>query len=830
MIRFAIAFLIAFTSNAFAAASFWEWDWETYPSSNTNNPPGIQYQGNCFEKALGDPYNSIELSTKYVRTGTKSARLFTNGYYSNQEGSRNCNWKDEYLETTVNGVKVKFPKQRLEPRYGYDGTTGANGFQSWGPTHERWFRYSFYLPSDEGTFSYWNTGPYSSKGLLITQIMAANPYTGGVSTSHEVGFVLRGGPSLSVETYYTNPDTTGGRDVDYEYGPIDLGTFPLKKDAWNDIVYVHRPGYQNSTQNPTGYGKLKVWLNCEDWANCTPIVNRDGMHGIVTMADRYFKGGLYEHKRPEYNRIIAMYMDNIKIGIKGAETDAQMLALMTDTFGTGGEIEDPEIPTASNLIVNSGNAITSSQDPIGIAVNNMNNITNCTMKGSTDSIPLAVKWDPATNTGVFPGVDTTGFSSAGSVTCYDEPYINNPVMSSINMTEVNVVDSSQTSLSNWQYTSGRRIVKANAGAGDAYTVYGSAYNTVVGDRARFDITYYCTGNSCQNMYFDIMHNVTTTGDKRIRLQGTAGALVAGQAASVALHGSNYTVRNYTLPDGVYRVSLLFTVTESNNYRFRAGWTSASAANLTMELHEVIMLKNWTTKVLTSNVTYSVPDTTAPTLSNCSIGNTRNEFGSYTATLLCDADEIGGTDYAVVAATDIDPDEAFMKAPTGTLGSGQAAAATTEIEFNTTGMDYQDLFGWVMRCDTQDNCSDIVPLTFTDELELTEVKKIKFDGTTKLFKSGGSAFNGVIDEFTLYDTDPLRAPSAGRDNALVEFQSIGVGTGADPDLPAGTFELTAEDAVFGDLNALTLGTYYYTAYTFTGGVLKFSSGTIDLIAE
>jgi len=810
MLRFLLLLLFPLVANA---ATFWSFDWETLPTGNSNEAEGIFYQGNCFEKALGDPFNSIELSTKYVRTGSKSARLYTDSKYANAQGHRNCASMYKTETITVNGVT--YLKHRQEPKYAYSGTNSLPDFRNYQVGEERWFRYSFYFPSDEGTFAHWNTGPYASKGIMIMQIFAQGGASGG---THEVAFILSGGPKMKVELVY-------GTKADEEIHK-SLGTFNLKKDAWNDVVFMHVPDYDAD-------GRLKVWLNCADWANCTPIVNHSGPTSIFDFTDRYWKGGLYEMNIAQYDRAIAQYVDSHKMGKKDGETEAQMLALMSDVFtsDSGGGDGGGGTSVASNLVINGGAVVDSNQDPINFTVSDVYDITNCVI-GNT---PYGVKFDYVNaNAGKFAGPDTTGFSSTGEVKCYNEDFINNPTMSGVNMTEVNVVDSSQTSLDHWGYTSGRRIYKAASDSGEAYWAYGSAYNTVVGDRARFDITYSCTGDSCENMYFDIMHNVTTTGDKRVRLSGTAGSLVAGQAASVALHGSNYFVRNYTLPDNTYRVVFWFTVTESNNYRIRAGWTSASAAALTMDILEFVMRKNWTTTELTAPILYGVVDTTAPILSGCALGNNPSVDGEYKAYIGCTADEIGGTDYAIITTTNTAPDEAAMKAGTSTdsIWSSQKSADTTEIAFEASGMIYQDLWSWIMRCDaaTVTNCSAVVGASFSDGLAPGQVKKIKFAASTKLFKSGGTDFNGTIDEFTLYDSDPLRAPSIGRGQGLVEWRNVKVGTAAEPALTPGTFDLTDAMVYFGSLNSLSLGTYYYTAYTFTGGTYKFSSGTIDLIAE
>jgi len=806
MIRFLLLLLFPLVANA---ATTWELDWENALSAaNVRNPTdGYWWHGNCFAKSSGDLFNNVELSTKHVRTGSKSIRMFRHSLYPNVQGRNPCESAFRDTDRHRNQIRIGHGKG--------DGT-----FDNWDMGADRWFRFSFYLPSDEGNFNAWNSGEYAYKRIIIAT------WIGSVGSDYgrDFAFTLTGGPQMLVDGYYNTVTTPGAAEIYQEFGWINL-----KKDAWNDVIIRHRRSWQTAAENPTGHGLLKVWINCAKWDACTPAINYSGRTAMRNKTTGWWKLGPYGNTSTwDHQHVI--YYDTIKQGIADTETEAQMLAIMADDYsgqGTGGGGGGGGGGTASDLNVNAGAAIDSEQDPIEFTVTGMNDITNCTMKGPTDSTPLAVKWDYAgLASGKFAGVDTTDWATSGTVTCYDETFIANPAINAISMSVTNTTTQNRADLDNWGYTSGRRISKSSSGNGNAFWTYGSSYSVVAGDNVRFDTTYSCSGDSCNYVYFDIP---TMAGSKRIRVAGTAGSL-ARSATPEAEHGTSIVVRNYTMPDDTYRVVVSWVSDGAYSYKFTAGWLSGSAANLTMDLHEVVMRKNWTTRIIKDDVTYSVADSTAPILSNCSVNNVRNGEGSYTATLLCNADEIGGTDYAMITTSATVPSVADVKAATGAIWSSQKPATTTEISFEANGMSYQDLWGWIMRCDAADNCSTVAGVTFDDGLTPGQMKKIKFSSTTKMFKSGGSAFNGVIDEFTLYDTDPLRAPSAGRGNALVEFQSIGVGTGADPDLPAGTFELTAEDAVFGDLNALTLGTYYYTAYTFTGGVLKFSSGTIDLIAE
>lgn len=733
--------LIVFPLVAQAATS-WEFDWETLPTVPADVSKGIWYQGNCFSKAAGDPFNSVELSTKYKRTGSKSARLYTDSKYSNSEGHNDC---FGYLKTTdkgeitIDGVKRTFIKHRNEPKFAYLNDP-SNDFQVYQIGEERWFRYSFYLPSDEGTFNYWNTGPYADKGVMIMQIFANNNPASAGDGTHEVAFILKGGPKMAVERVY-GPDENGVKETFKT-----IKTLNLKKDAWNDVVFMHVPRNDSN-------GKLKVWLNCIDWAACTPSVDFSGPVAIARFLDRYWKGGNYEMHVPEWNRAIAQYIDSHRMAKRGAENDAQMLAYMADAFttpGGGGGGGGGGFPTETDMVINSGNPISTNQNPINFTVSNVTDITNCIM----NTTPLAVKFDYTTGTsGKFAGEDTTGYPNSGNIKCYDETVFANPDLEAItwsNGSGVTSADLQDGEADNWGYTAGRRISKAGSGTGEAFFVYGTSYTTLVNDKARMDIRYSCSGNSCQNMYFDIGHNVGT-GEKRIRLSGTAGALTYGQAASVPLHGSGYGIRNYTMPDNTYGVVFWWTVSEAHNYKMRAGWTADSAANLSMDIHEWVMRKNWQTKELVVPVTYGVADSTAPILSNCSVNNVRNGEGSYTATLLCNADEIGGTDYAMITTSNTVPDEAAMKAATGAIWSSQKSADTSEIAFEAGGMIYQDLWSWVMRCDTAtvSNCSTVVGSSFT------AVERVLALGTSESpINNNGLPLNATYTKVIIYDKNIL----------------------------------------------------------------------------
>lgn len=720
------------------AVQTYEFDWEvTAPTAANvrNYDDGYWFHGNCFAIAAGDVFDSIQLSTKYARMGSKSIRMFNDGRFSNSQGHNNC----------PSFVKAETTKHRNEIRYG-DGK-GIGTFQNWPMGAERWFRFSMYVPSDEGNYSQWNaeTAPTLA---MIAQWIGTDEST---DLGHEIAMLIAPGPSIFVEGVY---GTTATQGTEY---PHPLGKFNIKKDAWNDFVIRHRRSWQTAAENPTGYGIIQIWANCVDWADCDPVIDYSGRAAIRSMITGWHKNGPYAYAKL-YDRQIALYYDAIKMAIRDSETDAQMLAEMADVFdskgggstgGGGGTV------VASDLEVNAGAAIDSLQDPINFTVTGANDVIGCQMNRGAF---LPAKWNYTTATGgKFAGVDTTGFASTGTVTCYDEPFINNPDMGTITLTAANVTITKRTDLDIWGYARGQQIVKTGTATNvEGNWSYGAAYNAVPGDKIRFDFTYSCTSTSCNNLYFDVSHATGT--DKRIRAAGTAGSLALTAISGVAQHGTDIAITNMTLPDDAYRVTIAFTASEANTYRIRAGWSNSAPPNVTLYFVEAVMRKNWTTKILTDEVAYSVADTQEPTLSGCAMSSLVRVIDpdtsatSYTTNLTCTADEIGGTDYAMITTSDTAPNVAAVQAGTGAIWSSQKSADTTEIAFEASGMSYQDLWGWIVRCDAQDNCSAVQGASFDDGVGPDQQKKIMF--VSQVLRRAGVPFTGTVQRLAVWTASPL----------------------------------------------------------------------------
>lgn len=302
------------------ASEFYDQSWEfsTIPTESRNATDGFWYHGNCFAKSAGDSFNSVELATKYARLGSKSIRLERHSLLSNSQGHYNC---ESFL-------KAETTRHRNEIRYGFG--KGIGKFENWPMGAERWIRSSVYIPSNEGNFSTWNA---SSVRILLGQLIGT---TGGDHTP-EIEFILTAGPKAHISGYYGTAESGGT-----ETGQT-LGDFNLKKDGWNDIIIRHRRNWQNATENPSGHGILQIWANCADWANCTPVVNFSGRTAIRNKEIGWFKTGPYGNvSTSDYRHVV--YMDAIKMGIRGAETESQMLALMAAEYGATTTLTPPVPP------------------------------------------------------------------------------------------------------------------------------------------------------------------------------------------------------------------------------------------------------------------------------------------------------------------------------------------------------------------------------------------------------------------------------------------------------------------------------------------------------
>ncbi len=757
-------------------------------------PQYLEPHYDCYPNTAYPNLDSFSLSTRFANEGTKSLKNTLVGNIV----QTNCGI------TGDEGYKVR---QEVFWGKGLSGilASGDDLQYNFPQNKEYWIGNAYYFPSDEGSFSSW--WPKSD----LHSIFQIHGSSGAGQNSPEVFVRIGKSGKINIENRYT---TASGASEKVD--PVETHSFV--PDQWNSlVVYTNRRCDSN--------GVLRVWVNG------TLSMEKVGSSVCVVDFPRgYVTGGAYigySSSSTLRNETYVHYEDSFRLWRGAGGSYAAV-----DPFAAG---DPPPPPPPAKLIVNADAPITSLQDTINIAVADVDDITSCVMN---DSAPLGVKFDYTTGTsGKFSGVDTSGFTTTGTVKCYDESVTYNYPVTTTNLqngTTPNTEDSLVTGLDVWGYTTGRLVKKILAtSSADAYWLLGASYPVIIGDRARVDITYSCTGTNCNNLYFDVGN---TLNDNRIRMKGTAGALTLDKVNDG--HGTAINYRNYTLGDDAYRIVVYWTVNFADSYKLRAGWNNSVPLNTEMHLHEVIFRKNWTTEELVDEVTYGVVDSTPPGLSGCSMTNLKATDGTYTARIGCDADEVGGTDYAMITTSNTAPTVADVKAGTGAIWSVQAPANTAEIDFEATGMEYRDLWSWIVRCDaaTVPNCP-LTPYgaTFDDGVGPGQSKKIKFAnnydgaGGNRLIYTRDVNGNPVlypdtdtIDRLVILGGDPRYESPVEAPPVLATFRDV-------PLTDDGTLTVDETDVYSGSVNELEVGTpKWFMLWNLDGSFNAL--GTIKPIAE
>lgn len=818
MIRLFTFLLLAVLSFPGWAATVWEQDWEmaVAPTQGAESTAaGISYAGNCYKLANGGPFDSVSTSTKYKRKGNRSVRLETDSRFSNGLPSANCasNWK---TEGTTNGG---LGKHRNEIRYGY----GVSQLDGWNHGEERWFRASYFIPSDEGDYTTWRN---SSSNIMIHQSMARLISSGAADATHELAFILR--PNATLEPSIVWRKTTPDSGEVEERGDY---FFPVKIDAWNDVLIRERRHWQTAAENPTSYGVVTIWFNCPTWTPaCVPVVNIQGAPiagknagrvAIQHMDERFFKGGLYDVVKATGGFRRVMYMDAIKLGKRTTETVDEMFTEMADAFVSPCTVDCGGDPPAITS-VNEGAALTQNLFPVPITATNVTDVFDCIINNN-GADHRVVNWNRELGTGVFSAGDINQYpSSTATLKCYDLTFDKVPNFTSgwNNSYTTNTV---VTGLAHHGYTSGLKIVKSavNTNA-DAYRGI-SDFICVSGNRCRFDFTYYVDDLYKNDLYFHIGDAVV---DNRIRLVGTAGNLTLGTAINAGF-GTNVQIANRTAGNGVYRASIWWTVNQATQtYKIRAGWSNSVPVNSEMILLDVVGRKNWTTTVLDYPVALSLGnvDTTPPTVGPCTIINALDPQPGvsptpYRATVTCGTTELGGDYFIMLKDTNVAPaNNDAVIAGTGALrfATGEVSELAFSAEFS--GLAYQDLWAYAVHRDAATNKSTVATATFDDGV--TYVKRIKFlNSATRLRTRNGAVFGGSLDYFTLHPTDP-RLPGPKTDLVLIDNPTITAG------IPNFTEADTQCGTCSGSINALPLGQYWYSARS-TDGTIK-AVNTINIV--
>jgi len=740
----------------------------------------------CYILSQGYGFDSMQTSTKFARSGSRSLRNENNTGKKHTESV--CSSSERSEQKSRQSVLVGYNVDGI-----YDSATRSGEIR---PGDEHWLGFSLYYPSNEGTNSQWWTLNNDTMNIMQTMEHKPGDWTPSVFIN------LRTNGLVEVESKYSTTPTTQTLRVN----PKTYGN--ITRDRWNDFVVRHKRACDNT-------GILQVWLNGELITNYvnTPVSLCDKPNAYMEIG-QYFGTAVDNHIRVQY-------IDNIKVGDETssfAEVDPS-----GDDDGGGNENPDPTMVITS---VNSNSPITDNQARIPMVLTSTpdHSMYECTVNSTN---PRGVNFNYATGTSGIVAIGDIDIYPSSPVTmdCMYESYLKKLDVTTAAWGVANATEGTFSG-DRFGYTTGLTSKKAAAGeySWSAITVG----TDVVGnnlDKMRFDFTYSPQVGSENGLYFAI---VDYDENKGITAEGTAGALTAGTYSGGGF-GTGVVVRNDNLGEGVYRARIKFGASKTTPQTYKLYVGSKGAANAygasghEVVLHEVIVRKNYTTKTATKQVALSVTDIDNPDLSGCAMPVALDpQSGTYTATLSCNTTEIGGTAYAMITATNTAPNAAAVIAKTGAIWSAEDEVTRTAISLEAGGLAYQDLWGWIVHKDAAGNNSAVASMFFDDGVGAGQAKRIKFaNAATRLRTLDGSTYTGVLDYFLLTDRDP-RLPGAKQDLVYID----------NPTVTGGVVNFTEADTLCGtcsgSINALPLGQYWYSARSADGTVK--SVYQISVVAE
>jgi len=393
-------------------------------------------------------------------------------------------------------------------------------------------------------------------------------------------------------------------------------------------------------------------------------------------------------------------------------------------------------------------------------------------------------------------------------------------------------ETTSTGLIDWNDNSNGLTIEA------APTEYGYAEGVKITNiGALADFLYPATADRVSVSDNDLVEGVCvfkadTSNRARCRITQTTGSFV--EASGIFGSMTNTTTSTGELHQGPVEwvqgglryVKLAFTATVTGtSYRMEAGTNE----NITGKSIFIYSLKLWKNKILstvTRDATIQVADTLTPERPQCDLSHS----GGGVLTASCSVSEAGTLRMAVTNSTTF-PSTAQILAGNDhadvaamwksaalpiTAGTLAATVATPALDI------YKDRCLYAYVVDTAGNTSEVGAGEACIDAENPVVKKIKFSDTnTRLRKRDGTVFNDTLDFFTLHPTDP-RLPGPKTDLVYID----------NPSIPSGVIDFDEADTqcgtCSGSINALTAGTYWYSARS-TDGTVK-SVNTISVVVE
>lgn len=709
--RISAFFCVLFLCQSAQATLLYSQDWEgaTAPLSRT----GILRNGACFSNPP-DAFNSIELSTNHVFQGSQSLRM---------------ELRDTPCPSGISGLAWIAGMWRNELGYG-DLVTGLDTRENEiGHGQEIWIRYALYFPSNEGT-NWWS----SSTRTIISQLIG-----GGNSSTPEVHAMIGNNGRLDFEQTYSTAATGENlvKRTDSTY---------INRDEWNTVVINWKRTWENT-------GKLKIWVNG------TQLVNRINEPTVIRNKPFAFaKIGPYGNPQGSWR---VMYVDDVAI-YDESETYESVTAGGTQN------------PGAAITSVNDGSAIVSEASAVPyVATVEATAATNCTLSTATQSTAAyPVMWDYTNNDGgQFDVPDTSGFtSSTGTISCDYKPYsqlMENSYATWSNSGTATVVDWSGSEIG---YTTGIYISTTDAGAGTRVAgFYGS--NPVLpafvqGDQVEFQIDYKPDSGSENYLYFAYAALDGQDDRNEARGSGTNDTLILEDYYDGI--GTNRYITQQDLGGGNKRLIFGFTidaVRPSITIKPRFGFYGATGTKGVRVYSPIVVRKNAIQGTATGNVTYSITDNTAPTLSNCAsdFAFASEPGGENSITAGCDTNEFNGTMYFYRSTSATPPSLANLKACTGGDWCASTQVSTeTNVVVNDTDVPYAASWMHIAHTDAAANDSSITTVhTDIPGGDPIGTKKIKFaddyDGVndSRIYDPDGVTLRSTqIDVICVYTSQPM----------------------------------------------------------------------------
>ena len=624
-----------------------------------------------------------------------------------------------------------------------------------------------YIPDDEGSYSSWITK--STPRDIVFQFFA---HAG--TSSPELHGLLGKDLKLDVELSHSVSATTES-STKYNYSKN------LLPNRWNQIVIW----YKRDWDTP---GEFKMWINPDDWSTAYsyPDFTKTKGVGIRVSQEASFRIGQY---RSDVNSGVTqvVYYDNLRI-FPSTEAWADVVS------GFSGETTTtppPSTQTPAILTINGGSAVSDSATEVPFTTENLGGAVVGGYLGSDPNDSVYTAWDfDAGNSGWFDAGDLSGFTSSPiNLTLFYEPIANVATLNASNW-----IDNSQIVLTNfsgddWGYTSGLTITADGTPGTRVYSHRNMGYTTPVsvGQRLKATMIYKLSAGADE-----VGLGIEDGSGNWISFWGTPGSLTEDTAAPGSRFGTNRSVAERDLGNGIKRMTVFWTAATGDNFN---SWTwrpflKSPTVGQKLTIYGLYLQHEWNAAsgTVTKSFPIGITDSTAPTISNAAltlsysanIDDDGDNTNNYTASYSFDVSELAEC-YMYRSSSATPPSTANLKAGTGAGWHQIEPSGETSISAEIIGVTYSQYYMHTLCTDSASNDSSISTVSNT-----YAPKQLVFSGN---LKRGGTGYSGTADHFKIFDEDPLLNRNAVE---LLHAEGITITSGSvtidDSDLTSGSIDL------------------------------------------